>query len=299
MFEGPPPEEVEYAEDREVDAPIFQHGEIEEEELGPQPARNDDNQDFVHRDDTNANEDNVHPAEREPYHIEGPDRPILINNVDGADAEAEAEAGPANGQPVRRRDQNRDVGAKKAKSLARRNQQRAYNEFLREQGEAERAEWARDAKEREEEARAERERRAVAEAKIQERERRAREERKTREEMERKSEIEACRKAVVLVTDALEEGGAISVDEVAKSAGKNKAWVQKLAAVEGILGTKDVDGKKQVTILTARGWIVRIDQDLMSDVYSKAAKWNGKSDGKVTWEHLGRVVQETLRNRSN
>jgi hypothetical protein len=214
------------------------------------------------------------------------------------EAEAEAEAGPVNGQPARRRDPNREVGAKKARSLARRNQQRAYNEFLREQGEAERAEWARDAEKREEELRAEKERRMVVEAQIQERERKARVEKKEREERERKEELEAVRKAVNSITDALGESNAIRVDEVAKLAKRDTSWVEQLAKKEGVLGMKTVEGRKQVIMLTGQGWIVKIDQDAMREAYHRAALWKGKDDGKISWEQFGRIVQETLRDRS-
>jgi hypothetical protein len=208
----------------------------------------------------------------------------------------EPEAGPVNGQPARRRDPNREVGAKKAKSLARRNQQRAYNEFLREQGEAERAEWARDAAKREEELRVEKERRMVVEAQIQERERRARVEKKEREERERREELEAVRNAVNSIADALEESNAVQIGEIAKLAKRDTSWAEQLVKKEGVLGTKSVDGKKQVIMLTRQGWIVKVDQDAMREAYQRAATWKG--DGKVSWEQFGRIVQETLRDRS-
>jgi hypothetical protein len=67
-------------------------------------------------------------------------------------------AGPAN-TPA-----HRNLGAKKAKSLARKDQRRAYNEFMRSQGDAQRAEDAKDAAEREATLAAERERRKAATA---------------------------------------------------------------------------------------------------------------------------------------
>jgi hypothetical protein len=263
-----------------------------------------------------SGDDQIHDEEQEPVvrgePVEVPDdRPVERDAVpfpaavnfeipqqDQDQDQDDEEAGPVNGQPARRRDPNREVGAKKARSLARRNQQRAYNEFLREQGEAERAEWARDAEKRDEELRAEKGRRMVVEAQIQERERKARVEKKERDERERKEELDAVRSAANLISDALKESGAIRIQEVAKSAKRDGPWVEQLAKKEGVLGMKTVKGKKQVTMLTGHGWIVRVDQDAMTEAYQRAAKWKGKDDGKISWEQLGRIVQETLRDRS-
>jgi hypothetical protein len=209
----------------------------------------------------------------------------------------EVEAGPANGQPARRRDPNREVGAKKAKSLARRNQQRAYNEFMREQGEAERAEWARDAAKREEELKAEKERRIAVETQILERERKARMQRKEKEERERREELEAARKAVDFITEALEESSAVRIEAVANYSKKSESWAGQLVKKEGVLGTKLVEGRTQITMLTGQGWVVRVDEAAMKEAYQRAANWTGKDDGKVSWEQFGRILQETLRDR--
>nr|POF24040.1 hypothetical protein CFP56_54976 [Quercus suber]POF24054.1 hypothetical protein CFP56_54990 [Quercus suber] len=60
----------------------------------------------------------------------------------------------------------RDVGAKKAKSMARRDQRRAYHEFQRSQGEAQRARDAEGAAERDAALAAEKERRRVVAAEV-------------------------------------------------------------------------------------------------------------------------------------
>ena len=52
-------------------------------------------------------------------------------------------------------------------------------------------------------------------------------------------------------------------------------------------------------MLTGQGWVVRIDEDVMKQAYQRAARWKGNGDGKVSWEQLGRIIQETLRDSSN
>jgi predicted HTH domain antitoxin len=247
--------------------------------------------------------DNIPPPQPEQHGTAVEDVPPEFQQPDdfrvpNIPQDHEPEAGPVNGQPARRRDPNREVGAKKARSLARRDQQRAYNEFMREQGEAQRAEWARDAEEREKEMLLEKQRRTAAEAKIIERERKAREEKKEREERERRDEAQAVNKAVASLVDALEEDSAVSVGEVAKLAGRSREWAEQLIRREGVLGTREMDGRIIVTMLTKPGWVVRIDKDAMMEAYKKAGTWNGKGQGKVTYQQLGRTLQETLRDRS-
>ncbi|KAF2418051.1 hypothetical protein EJ08DRAFT_666340 [Tothia fuscella] len=213
--------------------------------------------------------------------------------------EPEPEAGAMNEQPQpqRRRDPNREVGAKKARSLARRDQQRAYNEFMREQGEAQRSEWARDAAEREKDTILAQQRRKAAEAKINERERKAREEKREREDRERRDEALAVKNAVAALVHALEEDGAVNVEEVARKAGRGREWAEGLIKREGVLGVREVEGRRVLTLLTGKGWVVRVDQDVMAEAYKRVGVWNGKDDGKVSFQKLGRTLQQTLRER--
>jgi hypothetical protein len=158
---------------------------------------------------------------------------------------------------------------------------------------------ASDAAKREEETRAEWQRRMVVEAQIKEKERRAREEKKEKEERERREEIEALRRAGEIITEGLEQKRMIKVEEVAKAVKRDEKWVEQLVRREGILGTKMLDdGKKKVTILTGRGWLVRIDEETMNEAYNKAAK-SSEGGGKVSWEELGIIIQEVLVNSSN
>ncbi|KAK0615499.1 hypothetical protein DIS24_g11754, partial [Lasiodiplodia hormozganensis] len=108
----------------------------------------------------------------------------------------------------------RQVGAKKARSLARRDQRRAYHEFVRTQAEAQRAREREGAEEREAELFEEKRRRAVAEAAVEERARREREERRERERRAREEEGRVQREALRVVREGLEGRGAVGVEEV-------------------------------------------------------------------------------------
>ena len=93
--------------------------------------------------------------------------PVLepLNNNAGFD-----DPGPANDRP-RPTPANRVVGAKKAKSLARKDQRRAYHEFHRQEAELRRLQEQEGAEEREAALTAEKARRAQVEEEIRERER--------------------------------------------------------------------------------------------------------------------------------
>lgn len=209
------------------------------------------------------------------------------------------DAGPADPyQPPRRVANNsREVGAKKAKSLARRNQQRAYNEFLREQGEAERAEWARDATEREEKLEEERAKRVAREQNIKEKERKEREVRKVKEEEERREELDAIRDGGEVLREGLEVDGFVRCEDLAKKVQRDVAWVEGLVKRYGVLGIREVNGKKEVTMLTARGFVVRVNEDLMKMAYERAAIKSAKGDVKITWNDFGSVIQKVVTER--
>ncbi|KAK5011917.1 hypothetical protein LTR39_004403, partial [Cryomyces antarcticus] len=129
----------------------------------------------------------------EPTPTHEPLVPADSEDAVAAGAEAEAEAfppGPANHAPAHRPDSSaRAIGAKKAKSLARKDQRRAYHEFMRSQGEAQRAQEAVDAEEREAAIYEEKRRRAVAEQALEAERRREREARREAEREEREEEV--------------------------------------------------------------------------------------------------------------
>jgi len=137
----------------------------------------------------------------------------LIADLEAADTHAPGPAAQQQQQPRRQRDPNRVVGAKKAKSLARRDQRRSYNEFMRQQGNLQRARERRLEEVEREEQRGVREERERVEREIEERKERERRERREREEGERRREVEDVRRVVEIVQgegvggEGVEDGG--------------------------------------------------------------------------------------------
>ncbi|KAF9639146.1 hypothetical protein BFW01_g10043 [Lasiodiplodia theobromae] len=190
----------------------------------------------------------------------------------------------------------RQVGAKKARSLARRDQRRAYHEFVRTQAEAQRAREREGAEEREAELFEEKRRRAVAEAAVEERARREREERRERERRAREEEGRVQREALKVVREGLEGRGAVGVEEVLRRVGRRaggegedgdggREWLERLLRADGVVGR------------TAGGWVVRVRESDMQDAWRRAAA-QVKSDAKITFADLGEALEELLRNRA-
>lgn len=256
----------------------------EQHDGGVDEHHNEDQRVEQHQDETghiNPNDDIGEPHE-------------AVEQVGEQQEEGEAADAGINRHQPRPRDPNREVGAKKAKSIARRNQQRAYNEFLREQGDAQRAEWARDEKARDDEAQVERARSAAIDAKVREKERQEREARKTKEEMERQAELDAVKSAIHMIEERLEKKQIVSAREVAQAVKKDEEWVQRLARREGLLGTKIANEEKEVVMLTKSGWFVRISSRSMESVYQQTAASCGYREGKASWSDIERTLQNTI-----
>ncbi|CAK3860846.1 Hypothetical predicted protein [Lecanosticta acicola] len=202
------------------------------------------------------------------------------------------EAGPENAPG------QRNVGAKKARSLARRDQRRAYHEFQRAQGEAQRARDAEGAAEREAAQAAERERRQAAEAKLEAKKAKEREVKRERERREREEEIARRETAVAIVRRELEEQRMSNLFEVARSVGgdADDVWVEKMLNASGVLG-RGADGA--FTMVTSTGWVVKVTKEDMQRVYKKAAeKGLGDGNGKIGFEELSGLLQDVLRGHS-
>ncbi|KAK4961770.1 hypothetical protein LTR10_002261 [Elasticomyces elasticus] len=212
-------------------------------------------------------------------------------NVNGGGHEPdEGQPGPAR---VPDMPNTRNVGAKKAKALAKKEQRRAYHEFQRSQGEAQRAKDAEGAAEREAELGAERERRRAKEAaleakKAKEREQKREQERKAREDDIRKREL-----VVKIVKHELEGHRVCDLMKVARRVGDDVdvEWVEKIVTAGGIVGRKN----DVVTVITGMGWVVKVSEEDMTAVYRKAIEEDAAdSDGRVSFETLGRMVEERL-----
>ncbi|KAJ4325245.1 hypothetical protein N0V94_000767 [Neodidymelliopsis sp. IMI 364377] len=232
-------------------------------------------------------EDEVEPAHIQP----GPAAPPADFPPPHEAADAAAEAGPANERP-RPTPQNRAVGAKKAKSLARKDQRRAYHEFHRQEAELRRLQAAEGAEERESALAAEKARRAAAEAAIVEKERKEREDRKREVEREQAEEQERRERVVREVRERVEAGGAVDLVDVAWREGKDQLWVERLVRASGVLAQLSRDGAQ--VMITSRGWLVRVDKELMQKAYKEAEAFGEIHAGKISFEEFGNILEKAV-----
>ncbi|EME47578.1 hypothetical protein DOTSEDRAFT_69502 [Dothistroma septosporum NZE10] len=212
-------------------------------------------------------------------------------------AHQEAIPGPAN--VPENLPPHRDVGAKKAKSLARRDQKRAYHEFQRAQGEAQRARDAEGAAEREKAQAEERERRKAVEAKLEAKKARERERKKEQERKERGEEIQRRDAAVAIVRGELEERRMSNLFDVARTVGgdADEVWVEKILNAAGMLGRSPTG---VLTVVTSSGWVVTVSKEDMAMVYKRAGEEGlGGRNGKIGFDELGELLETVLREGSS
>lgn len=217
----------------------------------------------------------------------------------GGQQEADGMAGPAANaaRPLDPASQ-RTVGAKKAKSLARKDQRRAYHEFQRSQGEAQRQRDAEGAAEREAAQAAERERRRAAEAALEAKKTTERERKREQERREREEEIRRRELAVNLVEDEMDSTGFCELIRVARQVGDvDQDWVENIVKASGMIGRKE----NVVTMITETGWAVRVTAADMQGVYQAAMPQTGLAgaDGKISYEALGGMLEKSLRYRQS
>ncbi|KAF1348049.1 hypothetical protein BDV97DRAFT_400235 [Delphinella strobiligena] len=205
-------------------------------------------------------------------------------------------AGPAGPRPA---PSTRTVGAKKAKSLARKDQRRAYHEFQRSQGEAQRARDAEGAAQREAQLASERARRAALEAEVEAKRAKEREEKKDRELRAQREELERRERAVLEVRREVREKGICDAAAVAKriGGGADGPWVVGLVKASGLL-RESRDGGKMV-LMTESGWVVEVGREDMEAVYSSVLQ-GGRTDdsGRVSHTALGSVLEDAIRKRA-
>jgi hypothetical protein len=207
------------------------------------------------------------------------------------DVPEQAEAGPANDRP-RPTPQNRAVGAKKAKSLARKDQRRAYHEFHRQEAELRRLQEAEGAEEREAALAAEKARRARIEAEIAERERAEREERKREVEREQTEEAERRERVVQTVRQSVEDTGCVNLTDVAWAEGKDRVWVERLVRASGLLSQLQRDGAH--AMITSQAWLVRVDAQLMQQAYTEAEAFGNTNAGNVSFAEFGSILEKVV-----
>jgi hypothetical protein len=195
----------------------------------------------------------------------------------------------------------RNIGKKKAKSLARKDQNRAYHEFMRQQGEAQRA------RDREIEAALEAElfeekrRRALLEQELEEKHRIEREAKREEERCRREEDIARRKKTIEVVRAELEASGFIKVTDVIKAVGGDidSAWIERLIRAEGILGLISTSSPTanqtpdSLTFITSTGYIVRITNANMQEAYQRAYITSAAaSDGKAGFSELGQILED-------
>ena len=248
----------------------------------------DDN--WVLQDDGDNENDAVEP----PPHAPTPP-PGQLHNPPQEEAWNNGDPGPANDRPQPTR-ANRVVGAKKAKSLARRDQRRAYHEFHRSQAEQRRLQEEAGREEREAALAAEKARRADVERELAEekREKQARKREEERREVE--EELRRRERVVERVRDEIGRKGAVDLVDVAMSEGKDKLWVERLVKASGIMGQLERDGEK--ALITGEGWFVRVDAELLGKAYEEAAAFGDSRNGTVSFANFGGILEKTVRARA-
>ena len=197
-------------------------------------------------------------------------------------------AGPAN-VPA-----HRNVGAKKAKSLARKDQRRAYNEFMRSQGDAQRAEDAKDAAEREATLAAERERRKAAAAALEAKKAKERELKREADRKQRDEEIRCRELAITLVRGALDDQRMCDLFKVAKQVGGDvdEEWVERIIRSSELVGMRN----GVLTMITSVGWAIRVSQQDVRQLYENAAVQDMSDEsGAVGYDQLGSLFENILK----
>jgi hypothetical protein len=220
-----------------------------------------------------------------------------LDAIPPAAAAANVEPGPADPPrpPPNQQQQQRNVGAKKAKSLAKKDQRRAYHEFQRSQGDAQRARDAEGAAEREAAQTAERERRRLAEAALEAKKAREREQRRVEVQRAREAQMVVRERVVDEVRAALDARGWCHLVDVVDAVGagdEDEVWAEKILRAGGVLGT-GADGS--LTVVTSTGWAVRVRRGDMLAAYAKAAECGRGEMGEVTLEDLGMVLEDVIR----
>ncbi|KAJ9628697.1 hypothetical protein H2203_002599 [Taxawa tesnikishii (nom. ined.)] len=270
-----------------------------------QAAQNEDTRDQHQVNPEPGHRLHGHTPEEPALPDQGPEHdippvPAPDDEIEDAPFPADGDPGPANANPDRAIPAARNVGAKKAKSLARKDQRRAYHEFMRSQGEAQRARDAEGAAEREAEEAAEKARRAAVEAKLEAKRTREREERRERERREREEEMGRRERAVGILREEVARRGVCELEGVARrvGGGVDRSWVEALVRASGLL--TEARESEDIVMITEGGWAARVERREMDEVYRMAAESSGvgDADGKVTYRELGSLLEKVVQNRA-
>lgn len=268
VVEEPLPEEPEQARLGEVEEDYNDDDDGVEEEY-PQDAETEElmrqwqaqNPDFV-----------VPPELEEEEGVPANDARLPQFNARGG-ADGAAAAGPAGGQTRPHIPRTRNVGAKKARSLARRDQRRAYHEFLHSQAAMRASAAAAIAEEEHDRMFEEKRRRALIEDEI-----------AAKKEAERKARLEAEKKGAEKERGDVEElkkkVAAPGAWRVSALGGKrSEAWGVEVLRREGLVGK--VRGGEDVGIITGEGWYVRLGERQLELISGEIEK-----KGRMEWREI-------------
>ncbi|KAH9869961.1 hypothetical protein J1614_006882 [Plenodomus biglobosus] len=259
----------------------------EEEEEAPLDER------LILRDDSDSDNDPPPLAPTPPPdHQHNNFQPHIADANDDDPVPDPNAPGPANPNHPRPTPANRTIGAKKAKSLARKDQRRAYHEFHRQEAELRRLQESEGAEEREAALLAERERRAQIEEGIREKEREERDRVKREREREAADEAERRERVVRMVGDEVRSRGCVDMVDVAYAEGKDRVWVERLVRASGLMAGLQREGGH--VMVTEGGWLVRIDGELMERVYKDVEVLGAGKEGKVSFADLGSVLERAV-----
>lgn len=193
----------------------------------------------------------------------------------------------------------RNVGKKKAKSLARKDERRAYHEFMRSQGDAQRAQEREEAAAEEQYLAEERRRRAKVEAKLEEKNRGLREQRKQEERKAWEDDMARRKTAVNLVRESFETLGWANLNEIAEDVGGgvDRAWVEKLCRVEGVIQ----DREDAVRVVTSTGFVAEVSKVQMRETCERVAAKKGdtKDVPEISWKELAEALDDVVRPQSS
>lgn len=179
----------------------------------------------------------------------------------------------------------RTVGAKKARSLARRDQRRAYHEFLQSQQSERARQAAVIAEEEEERLFEEKRRRALAEEEIIAKRQSVKEE---RARAEKKREEEQRRDADRVRETVLARGAgkmAWNVGGLARMVQRDETWVRAVLKSEGLLGRKGTE----MRMITEEGWYLIVEEAQLKVLYEEIEK-----RGKMEWGEMAKVLEDAL-----
>ncbi|KAI9721756.1 MAG: hypothetical protein M1812_002091 [Candelaria pacifica] len=210
-------------------------------------------------------------------------------------------AGPANPPPNQTNLRTRDVGKKKAASIARREQKRAYHEFLRSEGDAQRARDREIETALEDELFEEKRRRALIDQELEEKKKAERDEKREKERKSREKELLRRKTIIDVVRKRLEDTGFVELDDVVREVGDGigAELVEKLVRAEGLLRQDISDGA--VTMITSAGFIVRLTVEDMREAYRRAAVVDENDevddDEIVGWDTLSKSLEQVVRKK--